>query len=124
MPMLALTCSRCSLHGERRAQCLQQVFGDSTGDGRFRDLRQHQDEFIARPAGPGYPLPDAGAQSLGDRLQQLVAGTVAQRVVDGLETVEVQEQDADVTLPAVSAVNGLTGAVDQQGYDYSPVSGS
>jgi hypothetical protein len=34
--------------------------------------------------------------------------SVAQRVVDGLEVVEVQEQDADVTLFAVGAVNGLS----------------
>lgn len=60
-------------------------------------------------------MPDAGAQSFGDRLQQLVADTVAQRVVDGLEAVEIQEQNADVTLSAMSAVNGLVEALDQQG---------
>ena len=60
-------------------------------------------------------LPDGGAQPFGDRPQQVVADVVAQRIVDGLEVVEIQEQDADATLFAVGGVDRLGEAVEQQG---------
>jgi hypothetical protein len=50
------------------------------------------DELVAAEAGDGLALADRGAQAVGDRPQQLVAGTVAEGVVDGLEVVEVEEQ--------------------------------
>ena len=52
-------------------------------------------ELVAAEARDGVARAHARAQALGDRDQQLVADRVAERVVDGLEVVDVDEQDGD-----------------------------
>ncbi len=52
-------------------------------------------------AAHGVRLADAGAQALGDRAQHLVADRMAQRVVDVLEPVAIEEQHREA--PAIAA---------------------
>ena len=54
------------------------------------------------------------SQPRGDRPQQLVAGAVAERVVDALEVVEVDEQRRDRRLAATRARQHLLDAVEDQ----------
>ena len=62
--------------------------------GPVEAVEQHR-ELVAAEARDGVGRAHARAQALGDRDQQLVADRVAERVVDGLEVVEVDEQDGD-----------------------------
>ena len=52
-------------------------------------------ELVAAEAGDDVAGAQVGAQARGDRAQQLVAGVVAEAVVDQLEVVEVEEEDPD-----------------------------
>ena len=67
-------------------------------EGRMRGVETRQDhhELVAAQARNGIGLADGRGEALGHRLQQLVAGIVAERVVDALEMVEVEEQARDV----------------------------
>src|SRR3954471_4145267 len=67
-------------------------------------------------AGCGVVRPQGGLQPLGDGLQQLVAGLVAERVVDHLEAVEVEEQHgrARLRVVAAGAPDRLVEAVEEQ----------
>ena len=53
-------------------------------------------ELVAAEPADGVAGADRAAQPGGDLPQQLVAGRVAERVVDLLEAVEVAEEDAEV----------------------------
>ena len=56
---------------------------------------QGDDELVAADA-PGDAVgPDAPVDSIGDDAQEVVATTMAERVVDRLEAVEIEEQDTD-----------------------------
>ena len=57
---------------------------------------------------------DARGQALGDLAQDLVAGGVAEAVVDRLEVVEVEEDDRDAVLLAAVARDGVAHALDEQ----------
>ncbi len=50
----------------------------------------HDHEFIPTHSRDGIGLADQPAQPVGDHLQELVAGGMAKRVVDGLELVEIE----------------------------------
>ena len=52
-----------------------------------RDLGEQDNEFIATQPAYRVRSPDGGYQSLGHRLQQLVAHPVAQRVIDLFEVI-------------------------------------
>ena len=60
-------------------------------DGRV--VQQHR-ELVAAEPGRGVAGPDAAADPVGHRGQQLVAGLVAEAVVDRLEPVQVDEEHA------------------------------
>ena len=47
-------------------------------------------EFVAAESSHGVSVPDDGFQSLRHRLQQRVPDGVAQRIVDGLEPIEIE----------------------------------
>ena len=77
---------------------------------------QIDDEFI--PAQPGYHvvLPNAGLQAAAHLLEQLVAGAVAQGVVDLLEVVHIDEdQRKPGRLVAVKVSHGMVEVIHQQG---------
>ena len=56
------------------------------------DVLLEHNEFVAAEAGDEILRPQHFAQAAGDRAQQLVAAGMAERVVDLLELVEVDEQ--------------------------------
>jgi hypothetical protein len=53
---------------------------------------EHHDEFVTTPSCSGVFRPDRCMQPSSNFLQQLVSHFVAQRVIELLETVQVQEQ--------------------------------
>ena len=75
---------------------------------------QHDDEFVAAHARHGVAVAHAGDQALGHVLQHAVAGGVAERVVDFLEVVEVDEQHRHLRVQALAVRGRLAHAVDQQ----------
>ena len=58
------------------------------------DLAEEHGELLAAPARDAVVRPDRVAQAAGDLDQHAVAGAVAERVVDLLEVVEVEEHEA------------------------------
>ena len=75
-------------------------FGDraqaeGTGVGRAA-AADDDEEFVAADPRRDVALGHPGAEPVGDLAQQAVAGAVAERVVDPLEAVEIQEQIGDV----------------------------
>ncbi len=60
----------------------------------------HHDEFVAAKARDQVARPNNGAKPLCNLLQQLVADRMAERIVDGLEAVEVDQLQRDVALAA------------------------
>jgi len=56
----------------------------------FAGAQQHH-EFVATEAGQDVVLGEFGAQALSRRHQQLIAGMMAERIVDGLEAVQIDE---------------------------------
>ena len=65
------------------------------------EARQDDDEFVAAQARDGVGFAHRRGEPLRDRLQQLVAGIVTQRVVDALEMIEIEEQARDVRAVAL-----------------------
>ena len=62
---------------------------------RLRDGRLHDGELVAAHARDGVGLADAGSQPRRHHLQQLVAGGMAQRIVDVLEEIEIEQMDGN-----------------------------
>ena len=87
MPTLACTSSRCSLIGPANAARSRR------GRPRGRRRRGHQHgELVAAEPDRQAVVADLGPEHLGDRDQQLVTDVMAERVVDGLEVVQVDQQ--------------------------------
>ena len=80
---------------ERLLERFQQALGDQLGAGRQRQLLGDHHELVAAEAPERVGLADDAVEPRGHRAQQLVAGVVAERVVDALEVVEVDEQRRD-----------------------------
>ncbi|MNN19546.1 hypothetical protein D3C81_1327910 [compost metagenome] len=93
---MAFEVERRSQHGEDLARHAGHFRGVV---GRFDD----DDEFIAADAADDVGAAQDGHQALGDELEQLVAAVVAQRIVDYLEVVQVQQQQAHAAVLAVGA---------------------
>ena len=78
-------------------------------------------ELVAAQPRGQVAAPDRRSQALGDRAQQLVARPVAERVVDHLEAVQVQQQQRQAALAAAGGRDRLldvrrqVGAVRQAG---------
>ena len=75
---------------ERLAQCMNDALRHDRSLFGLLDPHQHRHELIAPQAADRIDLAHAVQQPLRDRLQQQIAGRVPKRVVDRLETVEVQ----------------------------------
>ena len=52
-------------------------------------------------------------QAAGDLFQQLVAGRVAQRVIDPLEAIEIEEQQCQRSVATLSMVDGETELIEE-----------
>ncbi len=81
-----------------------------------RDVVEQERELVAAQARHRVVGPQRRFQPTGDGHQQLVAGRVAEAVVDDLEAVEVEEQHrrADGGVVALRAPDRLVEAVDEQ----------
>ena len=76
-------------------------------------LAQHG-ELVAAEAGDHVVRAQHGAQARADRPQQLVAGVVAERVVEHLQVVDVEEEQGEAAALGVGARDRLAEALHQQ----------
>ena len=96
------------------ADRLQDLGGHVGGVGGALDLRQHHHELVAADAADGVHHAQLPHQALGDLLQHLVAGGVAERVVDVLEAVQVDEHHRGLLAVALARGQRLGEPVFQQ----------
>jgi hypothetical protein len=95
-------------------QHLDEAPGDLLAVRRRLDVLEQDGELVATQPGSGVALAQHGADALGRLAQQRVAGRVPERVVDGLEVVEVEEQHA-VAAGAPGARHGVAEPVAEEG---------
>ncbi len=93
---------------------LDQLFGGEDSVLRIFDFGQQHHEFVAPLAADGIREADARLQALGDRLQQLVADRMPERIVDVLEVVEVQIHQGDLLAMTLRQRDRLRQTVVQQ----------
>ena len=80
----------------------------------MRDVLEQDRELVAAEPRHGVAHAQRGAQARRDRLQHPVAGGVAERVVDRLEVVEVQEQHGERPAVVASAAERVFDAIAEQ----------
>ena len=103
MPMLAPITTSWPLIWKGSAQARDDALGQRAGLlGVAQGVLQHH-ELVAAEAGDDVGAAHGRAQPVGDRAQQLVAAGMAQRVVDLLELVEVDEVDGERPAAAQAA---------------------
>ena len=78
------------------------------------DVGADHDELVAAQARDGVGHPHRGGQPRRQGEQHLVAGGVAEGVVDRLEAVEVEHEDRDVDALALPAGQGVSEAVERE----------
>jgi hypothetical protein len=88
--------------------------GADRGVFRALHLGKHDDELVPALAADRVRRAHALDQPLRDRLQELVAGGMAEGVVDVLEPVQVEEEHRDLLLVARGEGDGLRHAVVQE----------
>ena len=95
--MLAVTGSDRPLMWTGRSSASQDAVG---GHGRAVTVAivEHHHELVAAVPARRCPLAAAAAQASGDLDQQLVADRMAERVVDVLEVVDVEEQERHLAI--------------------------
>jgi len=74
---------------------------------RMADLRKQDYKFISALAADSVGIANAGQQSLGNGLKKLVADGVSQRIVDVLETIQIQKEHGKGSVLAASQGNRL-----------------
>ena len=99
---------------ERRFERRQDAGGDDRGVLLVDVVEQDRELVAAEPAGRVLGA-DRGEQALGDHRQDRVRLDVAERVVDGLEVVEVDEQDGRAPGVPPPPAEGVLEAIDEQG---------
>ena len=112
--MLPPTSTLSSFSAERLAQGRGHLLGRLHGIGDALDPRQQDRELVAAQPRDGVAAGQGAAQPLRDRLEQQVAVGVAKRVVDLLEAVEVDHDDAEAGVGAAAA-HRLLGAHREEG---------
>ena len=78
---------------ERSTQALEQALGDALRGRQAGDVLDEDGELVAAQPSGGVTGAQDRPDPLGDADQQLIAGPVAEGVVDDLEVVEIDEQD-------------------------------
>jgi hypothetical protein len=58
-------------------------------------FRQYDDEFVSTLATQEIAFPNTPFQSPGNLLQQFVTGVMPERIIDGLEAVKIEKQNAN-----------------------------
>ena len=113
MPMLALTISGRESSDERMLQIVQHL---ARGQLRAIDVggRQQHREFIA--AEPRHRVGGAQrvAQARRHFLQHQITGVMPERVVDLLETVEIDQQDREALVIAMRSQDRLLQSIEEQ----------
>jgi hypothetical protein len=104
--------ARLPVEIDRGSQRGGQAFGDAQRLGLPRDVGDQDGELVTAEAGDDVLGAQRGGQAARDGLQQAVAGAVAERVVDELEVVDVDEQDRDVADSARIARTTLQRVLD------------
>ena len=98
---------------ERLTEVVDDRAGDVDRDDVVGDVVQHDDELVSTQ--PGHRVDRAaGTQALRHLDEQLVAGSVSERVVHRLEPVEVDEQHRGAQPVPPRAREGLAQAVDDE----------
>jgi len=90
-----------ALELEGVAQRLQDPVGDGGAVALRRLVRDEDGKLVPTQSRDGVDRPHARAQALGDLDQEHVAGRMAERVVDLLEAVQVEEEDGQLRGPVV-----------------------
>ena len=98
---------------ERARHGLDHALRDGLGAGHVGLVKEHH-ELVAAEPGHGVDLAHAGGDALGHVDQHLVADPVAERVVDVLEAVEVEEQHRERRAVALRHGQREPGPVRQQ----------
>ena len=93
MPMLAVTLTCVVADDVRHPQLAGQPLGHGQRALEVGRVVGEDRELVAAQAGDEVAGADRVGDPLGDGLEERVAGGVAERVVDDLEVVEVDEQD-------------------------------
>ena len=99
---------------ERLADGFLQLLRHAIEHGGILEFLDDDHELVAAQARQQVGLAQRLRQRGGHALQQLVADTMAQRVVDVLEPVQIDEQHADATAVAPRLGDRLTQALLQQ----------
>jgi len=81
---------------------------------RCGQVAQHDDELVAAEAAEQVVVAQALVQARGGRLEQRIAGGVAEGVVDGLEAVQVDEQHRQRAAAIARHLDGIGGLLAQQ----------
>jgi hypothetical protein len=84
-----------ALDQDRLGQAVQHALGDGDGLRRHREPVEQDHELVPAEPGDQVARADAVEQALGDHHEQPVAGVVAERVVDRLEAVEVEQEHGE-----------------------------
>jgi hypothetical protein len=93
----------------------QDHLGHAVGDVHRLDVGADHHELVAAEAGDGVGAPARFGQTVGQLPQGQVADGVAVQVVDGLEAVEVDEEDGQGAVVAATDGQGLVDPVVEQG---------
>ena len=103
-----------SVQVERKFLAFVDAVGHFLGrEGGIGALNQHH-ELVSAEAGSGVGAAHALGQAQRELAQHLVAGRMAERVVDGLEVVEVDEEDRHLVLVAAQALERVRHAILEQ----------
>ena len=113
-PTLTPTCTPDSPRANGLAERLDQGRGRPLDVSDRVDALEEDGELVAGEPGHRVGGPHGLDQPLGDGLQQPVAGVVAERVVDVLEVVEVEEHHGDVPLGPTREGERVLDAIAEQ----------
>ena len=114
IPTLARPSTSCAAQRHRPRDRLEQALGGGRGAGDPVRVLEQERELVAAEARRRVDRPQALLQPGRDLDQELVAGGVAEAVVDRLEVVEVEEQQGDVVPAAPRTLERVLDAVQQQ----------
>src|SRR5882672_12038217 len=104
-----------SLNADRGRQHRQYAFGHPQAVLTAGYRLQYHDEFIAAEARDGVDSADDAAEPLRNFLEQFVARTMAQGVIDGLESIQIQKHQGERLATSVGKRYRLADPVFEQG---------
>ena len=113
-PDRRLDVERQPLDRERLLERAVHRTGDLLGRAGARDVCEQDAELVATEAGDGVGLAQDAVQARADLAQEEIAGVVAERVVDLLEPVEVDQEQRGIVPVARARQDRLVGAVAKE----------